>query len=44
MNFGKYFKLEVEPGEHIIWARAENRSFVHANLQAGETYLIDARP
>ena len=44
MNFGKYFKLEVEPGEHIIWAKAENRSFVHATLLAGETYLIDARP
>jgi len=44
MNYGKYFKLEVEPGEHLIWAKAENRSFVQANLEAGKTYILNAIP
>lgn len=44
MNFGKYFKLEVQPGEHLIWAKSENRSFVQANLQAGKTYVLNAMP
>ena len=43
-NFGKYFKLEVDTGKHLIWAKAENRSFVEANLEAGKTYVINAVP
>lgn len=43
-NYGKYFKLEVPDGEHIIWAKAENRSFVKATLEAGQTYIINAEP
>ncbi|MEL6989776.1 MAG: DUF2846 domain-containing protein [Bacteroidota bacterium] len=41
-NHGKYLKLELDPGEHIIWAASENKSFVKANLEAGQTYVINA--
>lgn len=43
-NYGKYLKLEVEPGEHLIWAKAENRSFIEANLEAGKVYVLNALP
>ena len=41
-NQGKYLILEIEPGEHIIWAKSENRSFVEANVEGGKTYVINA--
>lgn len=43
-NGGKYMKYECEPGEHLFWARSENKSFVEAELLAGETYIIDVIP
>ncbi|GEM_PF-5278111 len=43
-KYGKYLKLDVEPGEHVIWAKAENRSYVQANFEGGKTYLINAIP
>ena len=39
---GKYLILEIEPGEHLIWAKSENISFIEANLEAGNTYVINA--
>jgi len=43
-NGGKYFRYECAPGEHVFWARSENRSFVEADLRAGEIYVIEAVP
>lgn len=43
-NHGKYLRLELDPGEHVIWATSENRSYVRANLKAGETYVLNALP
>lgn len=43
-NYGKYFKIYLEPGKHLIWAKAENRSFMEADVEGGKTYVIDARP
>lgn len=43
-NYGKYMKLTFDPGEHLIWARAENSSFIEAQLEAGKTYIVDAVP
>lgn len=43
-NGPKYMKYECAPGEHLFWARSENRSFVEANLVAGKIYLIDVVP
>lgn len=40
----KYLKYECEPGEHLFWARSENKSFVEANLKAGGIYIIDVIP
>lgn len=40
----KYMKYECKPGKHLFWARSENKSFVEANLKAGETYIIDVIP
>lgn len=39
-----YFIYECEPGEHLFWARSENKSFVEAILEPGKTYLIDVQP
>jgi len=35
-----YIKVDVDPGEHIFWASAENQSFITVNAQAGKTYFI----
>jgi len=43
-NYGKYVRVEVPPGHHRIWAKAEGFSFVTAELEAGKTYLLEARP
>ncbi len=43
-NGPKYMKYECSPGEHLFWARSENKSFVEANLKAGEIYIIDVIP
>ncbi len=38
----KYFRYECAPGPHVFWAKAENRSYVEANLEAGKIYLIES--
>lgn len=43
-NAGKYLRYECDPGNHVFWARSENRSFVEADLEAGKTYLIEIVP
>jgi len=43
-NGPKYLKYECEPGEHLFWARSENKSFVEATLLAGKIYVIDVKP
>lgn len=43
-NGPRYMRYECEPGEHLFWARSENRSFVRANLEAGKIYVIDVIP
>jgi hypothetical protein len=43
-NYGKYLKLTLSAGEYVIWARAENSSFVEAQLENGKTYIIEAVP
>jgi hypothetical protein len=40
---GSYIQVLVPPGEHIFLARAENWSYVHANLEAGRQYFILAK-
>ena len=39
----KYFRYECEPGEHLFWAAAENKSFIKAELEAGHVYAVLAR-
>lgn len=43
-NGSKYLRYECDPGKHLFWGRSENRSFVEAELAAGNIYLIDVRP
>lgn len=40
-NGGKYMVYEVDPGEHLFWARSENTAFLEANVQAGGVYIVD---
>ena len=42
-NGGKYMRYECEPGEHLFWARSENRDWVTAELEAGKIYVIEAQ-
>lgn len=41
---GKYIKLKIEPGKHLIWATSINKSFVDADIEAGKTYVILSDP
>ncbi len=43
-NGGDYIRYECSPGEHLFWARAENRDFLVADLEAGRMYLVEAVP
>ncbi|MBL7846111.1 MAG: hypothetical protein JNL40_01490 [Cyclobacteriaceae bacterium] len=40
----KYLRYECAPGEHMFWARSENRDFITANLLKDKIYLIEAVP
>ncbi len=40
----KFFRHFCDPGHHIFWAKADNRDFVRANLEAGKIYIIDVNP
>jgi len=44
MNGMKYIRYECEPGDHLFWARSENKSYVEAELESGKSYLIDVIP
>ena len=41
-NYGKYMAYECEPGKHVFWAAAENKSVLEAELEAGKVYIINA--
>jgi hypothetical protein len=41
-NYGKYMVYECEPGKHVFWAAAENKSVLEAELEAGKVYIINA--
>lgn len=43
-NGGKYYRYECAPGTHVFWAKSENRSYVEADLAAGQIYVIEAMP
>jgi hypothetical protein len=43
-NGRKYLRYECDPGNHLFWARSENRDFVKANLEKGKVYFIEAIP
>ncbi len=43
-NGRNYVRYEVEPGEHLLWARSENRDFVKAQVEAGRVYFIEVIP
>lgn len=41
---GDYIRYECEPGEHLFWARAENRDFITADLEPGKIYFVEVVP
>jgi hypothetical protein len=43
-NGSNYLRYECEPGEHLFWARSENKDFITADLEAGKIYFIEAVP
>jgi hypothetical protein len=43
-NGPKYIRYECDPGKHLFWARSENRDFIHADLDAGKIYFVEAVP
>jgi hypothetical protein len=40
---GSYIQVLIPPGEHVFLARAENWSYVHAELEAGRQYFVLAK-
>jgi hypothetical protein len=40
ISAGAYVQYYAEPGEHVFLARAENWSYVHAQLEGGKRYYI----
>ena len=42
-NGAKYLRYECEPGEHLFWAKSENRDWVTAELEAGKIYIIHSK-
>lgn len=43
-NAQKYMRYECDPGEHLFWAKSENRSFMTATLEAGKIYVVEVMP
>ena len=43
-NFGKYMVLDLDPGEHLLWASSENQTFMEMSLESGKTYVVNAIP
>lgn len=41
---GSDWTVALEPGEHWLYAGGENVSVLHANVLAGRTYYVVARP
>ncbi len=41
-NGGKYLRYECEPGEHLFWAKSENRDWITTELEAGKIYIVEA--
>jgi hypothetical protein len=35
-----YLRYECDPGEHLFWASSENKAFLTAAIEAGETYIV----
>ncbi len=44
INGAKYFRYECDPGAHVFWSSAENKSFIEAKLDTGKVYFIEVRP
>ncbi len=39
-----YIRYECEPGFHLFWAKAENKDFIEADVEAGKIYFVEAVP
>ncbi len=39
-----YARIEVDPGEHLVWAKSENLDFMKADLKANAIYLVHVKP
>lgn len=44
LSSGKSIQYKAAPGEHIFFGRAENWACVKANVEAGKSYFILAKP
>ncbi len=42
-NGVNYLRVEVDPGESIFWAKAENVDFIETDLKEGGIYLVETR-
>ena len=40
LNGVGHIRLELEPGEHLIWTSADHHYFIEANVEAGKTYIV----
>lgn len=35
-----HIRLELDPGQHLIWTSADHHYFIEADIEAGKTYII----
>ncbi len=43
-NATGYIRYECEPGNHLFWAKAENKDFIEAEVDSGKIYFVEAVP
>ncbi len=43
-NGSGYIRYECEPGNHLFWAKAENKDFIEAEVDSGKIYFVEAVP
>jgi hypothetical protein len=41
---GQYVRYECDPGEHVFWAKSDNKAFISGELLAGKSYIFRLVP
>ena len=42
LKHGEYIKLQLPAGNHLIWSNSDNYSYIEAEIEANNSYIINA--